>query len=182
MMKRVLLLLLLPLSVALSFGCPSPRNDNNANAANMKVMNANGVTNDNRDEGLVAPRDKDDKTVAVIVYYDKAKAIKILVVPDPIRVWRKNNHKLRFHAFNNLDVDIRGINFTFGTDPFDGTDKFDIRDIKAGDDDRGKTRRVKDDPTLDTKSFKYTITVTLANGEMVPPLDPQVEVVGASFQ
>ena len=179
-MKRLLFLALL-LSATFTFGCPPPaKNDNNANAANAGNANANRATRQtNTDEGFAVLRDKNDKAVAVVVYYDKDKKKQILVSPDPIRMWRKNNNKLRFFAFNDLDVDISGITFTFATDPFDGTDNFDIANITAGNDGGGKTRKVKDEAGLDGKSFKYKIEVTLSNGEKVT-LDPQVEVVGAS--
>ena len=181
MMKRTLLALLLLLP-ALTSGCEkAPQTDNgngNRPLANTS-LNANGANanvNANTSDSLtpLIPFSKEDKSVAVVVYADGGGALKVLVAPDPIKLSKGKGQKLRFHVFNDTDVDFSKVDFVFAENPFDGT--FTITDIKAGDDEGDATKRIK--AAAPEKKYKYTIKVYGTANPTTPiaELDPEVEI------
>jgi hypothetical protein len=155
-MKRTLPLLLL-LALACAAGC-EPKKDTNMNAN----TNANAKTNvGNRQDDVNAnvnntiappPHTREDKSVAIIITEDAAGKLQILVSPEGVKLLKSKNQKLRFHVFNNTEVDLKEVVITFVTqNPMDGD--FKVGDIKAGNDKSSPTHRIKGDAA--TGSYVY---------------------------
>lgn len=178
MTKRMLLALLLLLP-ALSSGCAKPDTPNangaNASNANRQTANANYSANANTTDPVnTIVRSKEDRSVAVVVYSDGSGTPKVLLVPDPIKLSKLKNQKLRFHVFNNTEIEFSKVEFTFAEDPFDGG--FGITGIPAGDDENDTPRKIKAGAAL--KKYKYTIKVYGPDptGPPIVELDPEVEI------
>ena len=158
MMKRTLPLLLL-LALACAAGCEAKKDTPNQNAnvntntapygggirqtnTNLNA-NVNANANANTDNPL-APvlHTKDDKSVAIIIGEDAAGKLQIFVSPEDIKLFKSKNQKLRFHVFNNTEVDLKEVVITFVTEnPMEGD--FKIGDIKAGHDTSSPTHKIK---------------------------------------
>lgn len=177
MKKRPLLALLLMLPI-ISHGC-TKSDDNTAQNGGANYSNANrpaagANTNSNGSTDSLTPRTKEDKSIAVVVYHDGAGATRILVVPDPIKLSKGKGQKLRFHVFNDTDVNFSKVEFAFADDPFDGA--LNVGAVAAGDDEGGATRRIKAAAAF--KKYKYSIKV-FGPDPTKPPiaeLDPEVEI------
>ena len=150
MMKRTLPLLLL-LSLACATGCEPKKDTPNANAnantntkTNVGIRQEDANVNGNTNNNIVPPplRTKEDKSVALTIGEDAAGKLQIFVSPEDIKLLKSKNQRLRFHVFNNSEVDLKEVVITFATaNPLDGD--FTVGDIKAGDDKNSSTRRIR---------------------------------------
>lgn len=180
-MKKALLWLLL-LTAPFTFGCPPPRNENAAtvNSNTNQAVAAN--TDANNDVGLLA-RDQKKKAVQLAVH--EYNGNKLAIAPVTIRLHKDKEHKLRFSAFNGLEVDIGKIEIDFTAHspcPFEGGCLFTISPasatyINSGTESDSETRKaIRSRPGL---SFKYKVRVYATDDStlLLPELDPEVEIV-----
>ncbi|HEX7176525.1 MAG TPA: hypothetical protein VF240_14765 [Pyrinomonadaceae bacterium] len=145
MMKRTLPLLLL-LALACATGCEPKKDTPNANvntSTNVGIRQENANVNSNANNTIApALHTKEDKTVALIIGEDAAGKLQIFVAPEDIKLLKSKNQKLRFHVFNNTEVDLKEVVITFVTEnPMDGN--FTVGDIKAGNDKNSSTQKIK---------------------------------------
>ena len=153
MTKRTLPLLLL-LALACAAGCEPKKDTPNANANTNATMNANTKANvGTRQEDVnvnvnanntIAPplHTKEDKSVALIIGEDASGKLQIFVSPESVKLLKSKNQKLRFHVFNNTEVDLKEVVITFVTEnPMDGD--FKVGDIKAGNDRSSPTYKIR---------------------------------------
>lgn len=194
MLKRTLPLLLL-LALACAAGCKpetetsntnsntnrnaganvgNRQTDANANANANVSVNANSNSNT---EYPVAPilHAREDRSVAIFIGEDSSGKLQISVSPEDIKLLKPKNQRLRFHVFNNTDVDIKEVVITFVSEnPMDGD--FKIGDIKAGHDKNSLTRKIKGDAA----AGKYTYGLKAFGNTSADPVavmnSPEVEI------
>jgi hypothetical protein len=188
MMKRTLPLLLL-LALACAAGC-EPKKDSTDTNANMKPnsnsnvgnrqtdanVNANVGVNANTDT-TIAPtlHTKEDKSVAIIITEDGSGKLQFLVSPYKITLSKKKNQKLRFHVFNNTEVDLKEVVITFvGENPFDGA--FKVGDIKAGHDKSSSTYKIRDGAAVGTYTYHLKALDNASPDPVVVLNSPEVEI------
>lgn len=182
MMKRMLPMLLL-LSIGFASGCPRPDTPNaNANSNSQpanRSASLNGNLNTNVNGGSDPTlgnilRSREDRTVTITVFADDAGRIQITVCPDTIKLSKGRGQRLRFHVFNNTDVNIKEVVIAFKTeDPMDGD--FRITDIPAGGDKNTSVRRIKG--AAAPKGYNYGIRVYDSTSTApIAELDPEVVI------
>lgn len=182
MMKRPLPLLLL-LALACAAGCEPKKDTPNANANMNTNRNANvGVRQEDANVNVnanntIAPalRSREDKSVAIHIVEDTSGKLQILVSPEDVKLSRSRNQRLRFHIFNNTEVDLREVVITFVTgNPLDG--EFNVGDIRAGDDKSSPTRRIK----TGAADGKYVYGIKAIGNTSTEPVavmnSPEVEI------
>lgn len=182
MTKRTLRPLLL-LALACASGCEPKPDTPNANAnmnANTKAnvgtrqedVNANVNANN-----TVAPtlHTKEDKSVALIIGEDASGKLQIFVSPESVKLLKSKNQKLRFHVFNNTEVDLREVVITFVTqNPMDGD--FKIGDIKAGNDKSSPTLRIKGDAATGSYTYGLKAFDNISPDPVAVRNSPEVEI------
>lgn len=174
-MKKALFLTL-PLLVALSFGCPRPKDDNTGN------MNANQTLGGNTNGGgNILARDTKNKAVVIVVYEVNGEK-KVAIAPEYIKLDLSKNHKIRFSAFNGLDEDIDRIEIDFNkggnppTAPVEDGRMLKIMGVDSGtmDDNAGNFRKA-----IGSGKYNYKVRVYGPHNQLLlPEVDPQVEMVG----
>lgn len=192
MLKRTLPLLLL-LALACAAGCKPETETSNTNSntnrnAGANVGNRQTDANANANIGVnananantdnsVAPvlHAREDRSVAIFISEDGSGKLQISVSPEDIKLLKPKNQRLRFHVFNNTDVDLREVVITFVTEnPMDGD--FKIGDIKAGNDKNSVTRRIRGDAA----AGKYTYGLKAFGNTSADPVavmnSPEVEI------
>jgi hypothetical protein len=149
MMKRKLPLLLL-LALACATGCEPKKDTPNTNAnmntntkTNVGIRQEDANANVNANNTISpAIHSREDKSVALIIGEDAAGKLQIFVAPEDVKLLKSKNQKLRFHVFNNTEVDLREVVITFVTaNPMDGD--FKIGDIRAGHDNSSPTYKIR---------------------------------------
>jgi hypothetical protein len=186
-MKKVSLLLLIA-AVALCTACPTDnRNGSNAPGGNKSAqdVNLNANVNGNVNANLNAntnpslnPFNKEDKTVVIVVYDDPLTPGRriILVKPDKLKLFKKNDEKLDFYVVNNLDDALTSLTINFtgpNGEPVDGA-QLSFTNVPAGGAEQGRGGKIKDAPGMGETSYEYVVTATPAAGPAPTPLDPEI--------
>lgn len=182
-MKKASLLPLL-FACALLAACPAPEGNkagsnngshanNSANGGGQPVRQDVNV-NVNANASVGPARTREDRTVTVVVFYDPDNADQpaISFTPEKLKVTKLVGHKVRFHVFNNLDVNIKRMTIRFKTtDPLEGGD-LELTDIPPGDDKYGRTNRIK--PATAAGVYRYGGEAIGDDDKRLAYVDPEI--------
>jgi len=180
MMKRTLPLLLL-LTLACAAGCEPKKETPNMNAnTNANAKSNTGVRQEDVNanaNNTISPslHTKEDKSVAIIITEDASGKLQFLVAPEAIKLSKSKNQKLRFHVFNNTEVDLKEVVITFVTaNPMEG--EFKVGDIKAGNDKSSPTHKIKGDAATGTYVYGLKGFDNVSPDPVVVMNSPEVEI------
>ena len=182
-------LILLTLTLAFALACGDTTNINKNTSNDNRNTTANSNTNSNTGGGTpsgggggesLVPGDSTVLTIAVVVCYDENKAVKVRVT-EPIYVSPKNNQKVRWCVYNDLDISLTSVSisaFNSGTSTgsalCSNTPNLTTGTIPPGNFDAVCTEVCVAAPSPPGTSFQYTVTARPSNQNDAIMLGPRV--------